>query len=408
MKSSFTRKSVALFMALSLSTPLAFAATPLSASQTSQLASAENMLFGSTKSGTTESRLEAVEVNLFGHKNSGDSAARLARIEQVVGGSRSSYLMPPLAGSFDSGVEVRQAPQVVDEKFSSSSNGSGDKLEQAMLAYTSGRIDEAERGFKDVLREDPNSADANFNLGVIAESKGNKTEALRYYERASSLNPGDSELKSTVSSLRSDLANAERERIAERQQAERDRAEKARTDRLKQTVADASSLYKKGDYRGAASKLEGVAAQAPGDPDVQYALGQAYRGSGDLNKARDAFSRAQAIDPSSSVYRNALAELNSSSAPAPSSSPMSAPAVAFEPAPAAQPVGEITPFSSSVEKNGGLKQSLLGSRLKRAVAGGAVGAAAGALMSAHTSRSIKSGALQGAIMGSLLGYMSGR
>lgn len=392
-------------MALSFAVPLTLAATPLSASQTGQLASAEKMLFGSTRSGTTESRLEAVEINLFGRKSAGESAARLARIEQVVGGARSSYLMPPLAGSFDSGMEVREAPDAY-------SSGSSDTLEQAMLAYTSGRIDEAERGFKDVLREDPNSADANFNLGVIAESKGNKTEALRYYERASSLNPGDGELKATVSSLRSDLAGAERERIAERQQAERDRAEQARTDRLKQAVADASSLYKKGDYRGAAARLEGVAAQAPGDPDVQYALGQAYRGSGDLDRARDAFSRARAIDPSSSIYRNALAELNSSSSPAssPSVGPVSAPAVAYEPAPVSQPVGEITPFSSSAEKSGGLKlgPSGLGSRLKRAVAGGAVGAAAGALMSAQTSRSIKSGALQGAIMGGLLGYLSGR
>jgi len=399
-------------MALSFSTPLTLAATPLSVSQTSQLASAETMLFGSTRTGTTESRLEAVEINLFGQRSSGESAARIARIEQVVGGARSSYLMPPLAGSFDSGMEVREAPRTIDESFGGSSNGSSDRLEQAMLAYTSGRIDEAERGFKDVLREDPNSADANFNLGVIAESKGNKTEALRYYERASSLNPGDSELKATVSSLRSDLASAERERIAERQQVERDRADKARTDRLRQAVADASGLYKKGDYRGAAARLEGVAAQAPGDPDVQYALGQAYRGSGDLARARDAFARAQAIDPSSTVYRNALADLNSGSSPAssPSASPVSAPAVAYEPAPATQPVGEITPFSSSAEKNGGLKlgPSGLGSRLKRAVAGGAVGAAAGALMSAQTSRSIKSGALQGAIMGGLLGYMSGR
>ncbi|MBZ0186693.1 MAG: tetratricopeptide repeat protein, partial [Candidatus Obscuribacterales bacterium] len=198
----------------------AFAATSFTDAERQQVDKVERVLFGKERPQLSfESRLRAIEVNLFGDSKVGSNQSRLASIDSVVGGSKNSYLLPPLAASFDPGIEVKEAPQVLASSPSDYLQASF-LLEQAMSDYSRGNSEAAMKGFKNVLKQDPDNVDAYFNLGVIAESKGNKIEALRYYENASRLSPVDSELSTTVKALRSDLQAEERARIAEKQKAE--------------------------------------------------------------------------------------------------------------------------------------------------------------------------------------------
>lgn len=324
-------------------------------------------------------------------------------------------------------VPVPQAPVAVSKNYGEEPKSpAAGLLQTAMEKYSSGDVAGAEKLFKRVLLVDKNNADAYFNLGVLYEGKGDLQAALDNYTRAQSLNPSDPELRDTVASLRNKVAQDRTAKIAEAKKAEQANQAAQHRDDLRQMVSSASADYKSGNFSEAVRKLEKVAADAPSDPDVQYALGQAYKAKGDTNKARTAFGRAMSIDPSSQLYRNALGDLNSiASAPQSPVTPMT-PSSPMDSQSDDSPAGQITPFSGSGESfgsnggggrgigrffDGGVTASYgsgSGSRLKRAVAGGAMGAAAGALFAASTRGGMKRGAIQGAILGGMLGYFSGR
>ncbi len=397
----------------------------------------EKTLFGKVRGNLSpESRLRAIETNLFGGQKTGSTQQRLDAVQRVIGKSKSDFLMPPMAPTLDTGSgEIAEAPPVASRDNSSSydsdsasdsgSNSTQDEdlIREAMEQYSNGQTDKAERSFKSILAQNPSNADAHFNLGVIAEGKGDLNGALKSYSEASKLNPSDRELQKTVQSLRTKVGQSEaakRTEIAERQAQESKHQDAAKKKYLRDIVADASNDYKAGRYTEAVNKLEKVSREAPSDPDVHYALGQAYKAKGDLHQARGSFDRAIAIDPSNNLYKGAVTELNGMVAQK---------AKAADPAPA----GEITPFSDTIASDNGRSGSgsagqgydaaygsgvgydyrasakrFSSSRLTRTIAGSALGAAAGVAWGASTRGSLKSNALKGALLGGIFGYMTGR
>ncbi|MCB9469740.1 MAG: tetratricopeptide repeat protein [Candidatus Obscuribacterales bacterium] len=410
---------------LGLSPAVALAQDSFSQSDLTRIEKAENTIFGQGDRSdlTGEARLRVLETNLFGdYKKSGSISSRLKAVDEMISKtpSQEGLLLPPIAPTYDNGhTNITEAPEIapMPEVTESAADPGSRLLKQAMDRYAAGDMVSAKRLFQEVTRVDSNSEDAYFNLGVIAESEGNKKEALDYYRRAFQINPSDAELRQTVDTLSRQIGDEDREarQIALAKQEEaRKLKEKQDLDTMRKTVADASNDYKAGRYDQAVRKLEAVAAKAPSEPDIQYALGQAQRAKGDFRSAKVSFDRAYALNPSSTVYRGAVEEVNNQIA---SSGQTSAPAVADS-----TPAGQITPFTptasnpnlgresySSYSQNSGVASLFAGSRVKRALMGSAAGAATGALVSATTKRSsVKSGAIQGALMGGLLGYLSGQ
>ena len=66
--------------------------------------------------------------------------------------------------------------------------------------HKEGKIDEAELIFRQVLAKDPRCVDAFYDLGAVAESRGDLIGALSNYHAALSLRPADRELKEAVRS----------------------------------------------------------------------------------------------------------------------------------------------------------------------------------------------------------------
>ncbi|HEY9731181.1 MAG TPA: tetratricopeptide repeat protein [Drouetiella sp.] len=320
--SRFTRSAICLSQSLLLlagNFTVAYAAS----SQSSELDGFEKAVFGEIHGNLSESnRLKDLERNLFGKVHSGSTASREAEISKALGGAKKdNLLLPAMAPQLDtsSGSDIHSAPSTAGNSYSSdapiTASGDAEKetLRNAMRLYSQGRTEEAEKQFRKALSINKNSADAYYNLGVIAEGKGDLQGALSNYKSAARINPSDTDLASAISSLENklqDQASAAEHQRQVAQQAAQDQQEQRKQDSLKQMINTAATAYKNRDYDKAISNLQYVSQQAPNDGDVLYALGQAYKGKGDYSRARAAYNNAIASDPGNSLYKDAIANLN--------------------------------------------------------------------------------------------------
>lgn len=476
-----TIKTLAIIQAVLLSSyaPLAVAAKTKQSPEVAKLDNIEEVIYGVPKSSASlDTRLKDLELKLFGITRKGTTTERLAAIEKTLaygsGAATSGSLLPPLAPTLDTPSDSfnssssSSAPSPAgyssasagsssdyssDEPYAVDSSGA---LADAMQLYQDGKVPQAESAFHGILAKDPSNGDAYYNLAVIAEGKNDLNGALSYYRSALNLNPQDTDLQSAVVSVQNKLAqssNSAPSHVASSSNAfsnshfgsaspysnsspkpaapaQSKAIDEARKSQLKSVVASASNDYKAGNYDSAVTKLNSVASQVPDDGDVQFALAQAYRAKGDLSNARSHMARASSLNPASTSFGSALADIDRAIAskntlPADSFASSNQQGSSNSPA-ASQPEGQITPFSGSKAANldssgGGLNGMAYtarsnSSRLKRAATYGLAGAAAGALSGALFSSSnsgsrmssAKSNALRGAVLGAVFGFASGK
>lgn len=78
-------------------------------------------------------------------------------------------------------------------------------LRLGALKHREGQLSEAEDNFRQVLGRDPQNVDAFFNLGALAEGRGDLITALGHYRAAHALSPRDLQIGEAVQSLESQL-----------------------------------------------------------------------------------------------------------------------------------------------------------------------------------------------------------
>jgi tetratricopeptide (TPR) repeat protein len=175
---------------------------------------------------------------------------------------------------------------------------SKDLLRQALERHNQGDMAGAQRLFQQVLSIDPSNSDANFNLGAMAEDRGDLNGALRYYQSAARVNPNDSDVRDAINTVQDKMRQAQAaQQIAQTQQ-------------LHGVGQDAAAAYKAGKYDQAIGDLQQVLRQSPNDASALFGLGQAYRGKGDKQQARQYLARAVAAAPDNQLYRNTLSDLD--------------------------------------------------------------------------------------------------
>jgi len=76
------------------------------------------------------------------------------------------------------------------------------------LKHAQGKFDEADTAFRQVLARDPNNVDAFYNLGSLAERRGDLIAALSHYRAAQALKPSDHQISVAVRSVEKTLRNA--------------------------------------------------------------------------------------------------------------------------------------------------------------------------------------------------------
>lgn len=284
-----------------------------------------------------------------------------------------------------------------------------DLLRQAIAQHASGKAALAESTFKKILTMDPNNGDAHFSLGAIYEEKGDLIGAARHYGMAWRANPGDPEIQQAVTAVENKIRDQQQVQDKARQEQQRIAQQEQQRSDLKRLSDRAAQEYRKGNYDSAIRDLQIVLQQAPRDPDVNYAMAQAYRGKGNYEQARYYIAQAAAVDPANQMYQTAQHSIEQEAYTR--SRQMASNAADNTPA------GQITPIQSeSSYRPGSVSESAYGwgraadsSRLKRAVVRGLAGAAAGAALGALISGrgNVKSGAMRGALSGGFAGLMLG-
>ena len=134
--------------------------------------------------------------------------------------SVSELLKAANVNSSDKPLESKPDPKSYsqsDSKLSSNSEPKTDAahdrqvqnlLQLGMTAHRSGQTQVAEGHFKNALAVEPRCADAFYNLGSIAEGRGDFLSALTNYRAALGINPLDKELQNAVKSVEEEVAKS--------------------------------------------------------------------------------------------------------------------------------------------------------------------------------------------------------
>jgi tetratricopeptide (TPR) repeat protein len=194
--------------------------------------------------------------------------------------------------------DLRAIAPVLDTSNSGNDHSTADTkelLKQAVTAHSKGDLSEATRLFEQVLSIDSKNTDANYNLGSMAEDKGDLDAALHFYRDAAASSPEDSDIRKAVASVE--------RRVAKRQESA-DNAE------FQELAKAAGTAFKQGDYDEAISKLEALAQKAPSDASVQFGLSRAWYRKGDLGRSKQYLQGAIALAPDQQVYKNVLQHLD--------------------------------------------------------------------------------------------------
>ncbi len=83
-----------------------------------------------------------------------------------------------------------------------------DMLRFGALRHAQGQFDEAETTFRQVLARDSSNVDAFYNLGSLAERRGDLIAALSHYRAAQALKPNDHQIGDAVHSVEKTLRSA--------------------------------------------------------------------------------------------------------------------------------------------------------------------------------------------------------
>lgn len=209
-------------------------------------------------------------------------------------------------------------------------------LKDSIELHRLGRLEEAERGYREHLESEPNDADALHLLGLLRHQRGASAEAEDLLARAHALAPEKAGIELALGTVRfqaGDLDGAKTHyekalaldpnigsahsglgQVAlmegERETAEQHFRIALRAGEEAQALAGLGSLLLERDDLEAALRHLGRAADlAPNDPTIQLALGRAFAKRGTETFAEKAFENALRVKPDLVPARQGLASL---------------------------------------------------------------------------------------------------
>ncbi len=186
------------------------------------------------------------------------------------------------------------------EKASSAAIGARDEEIRTLLKDaiklskrkdTDGAIDK----FNQVIRLDPQNAEAFFSLGVIYESKGQLDQALTAYHKAHDSNPDRMDYKDAIVSLE--------QKGAKKQEIDGKQAE------LNQRAKEAAEAFKRKEYMSALEMYKRLETDFPKNAPYKYNIGTIYLMMQNPVQALEYYEMARKLNPKEERYVAAASKL---------------------------------------------------------------------------------------------------
>lgn len=163
------------------------------------------------------------------------------------------------------------------------------KLQSGLQHQQSGQLDEAEQCYRQILRSEPNDAEALHLLGVLAQQRGNYQEAVRLIQSAIQYNPA-------VSDYHVNLGNTYQLQgsISEAIDSYRHALKMNASDReVRHSLA--CMLMERGDLADAEAQFQQLLESRPVFAETYYNMGNLQSRRGNLQGAVDYYRRAIAL-----------------------------------------------------------------------------------------------------------------
>lgn len=122
----------------------------------------------------------------------GDNALAIASFTEALASSPSDLLLFTLSRSYLKAEDIDKAKQYFLETIRVTSDdllANRCRFELGMILIKEERFDEAESEFTTIMEKEPNSADAQYGLGVLYEARGELVKARAAWRKALRLNP---------------------------------------------------------------------------------------------------------------------------------------------------------------------------------------------------------------------------
>ncbi len=170
-----------------------------------------------------------------------------------------------------------------------------DRFSSGVAAIKAGRLDEAERAFREVLSQGGNRAFVHHNLGIVLQQRGRHREALIEFRAALALDPsfGAARLLAGTSLLALEQPGAAA--------AELERAARLMPGEPAAHLQLADAYERTGNTEGVVAEYRRLTTLAPDSDEYAYRLGKAY-----LRLAARSYERIRVVNPRSARLAQAL------------------------------------------------------------------------------------------------------
>ncbi len=168
-------------------------------------------------------------------------------------------------------------------------------LADAVALWRAQRAQEAIEKFEQVIRLDPQNAQAHFSMGIIEESHGNYAEALSSYKQASQANPANKDYREAVQAVERKL-NSKQAAVGKRSE-------------LTGLAEQATAAYKRGEYLSALDLYKRLDQKVPNQALVKYNIGTIYLVMRQPEEALGYYRQARKLNPREERYARAYEEL---------------------------------------------------------------------------------------------------